>query len=92
LPVADSDHNRVNFPSPSGNYSDGLLGLRDLIEAAALLRGLPRIVPIAASVAEIQPMHMELPAPVCAARPMVGVLVRNTVVHVHPAAEALPTS
>jgi len=85
---------RVSEPRYASDFPRVLsahdIGLRDLIEAAALLRGLPRIVLITVSVAEIQPMQTELSAPVGAALGEVAALVRDIVARVRAAAEPPP--
>ncbi|MEY4387843.1 MAG: Hydrogenase 2 maturation protease [Verrucomicrobiota bacterium] len=53
------------------------IGLKDLIESAALLGDLPRVDLITISIAELNPMSMELSAPVAAALPQVQKLVES---------------
>jgi len=53
------------------------IGLRDLIEGAALLGPLPEIFLVTVSVASIQPMEIELSPPVQEALPRVTELVRK---------------
>ncbi len=53
------------------------IGLRDLVESAALLRGLPKIYLITVSVDTLQPMQMTLSAPVAAVLPEVVARVRT---------------
>ena len=55
------------------------IGLRDLIESAALLGPLPKIYLITVSVAELQPMEATLSAPVQAAIPQVQALVNDLI-------------
>jgi hydrogenase maturation protease len=53
------------------------IGLKDLIESAAVLGKLPQVDLITVSVAEIQSMSLELSAPVAAALPLVEAQVRQ---------------
>jgi|MudIll2142460700_1097286.scaffolds.fasta_scaffold427909_2 hydrogenase maturation protease len=55
------------------------IGLRDLIESAALLGPLPKIYLITVSVAELQPMETTLSEPVQSSIPRVHALVRDLV-------------
>jgi hydrogenase maturation protease len=55
------------------------IGLRDLIESAALLGPLPKIFLITVSVAELQPMETTLSAPVRASIPHVHALVSDLI-------------
>jgi hydrogenase maturation protease len=55
------------------------IGLRDLIESAALLRPLPRILLITVSIASMQPMEIELSPPLRDALPAITDLVRKIV-------------
>jgi hydrogenase maturation protease len=55
------------------------IGLRDLIESAALLGPLPKIFLITVSVAELQPMETTLSAPVQASIPRVHALVSDLI-------------
>jgi hydrogenase maturation protease len=53
------------------------IGLKDLIESAALLGSLPKIYLITVSIAEVQPMVMGLPPAVAASLPHVVGRVRE---------------
>jgi len=53
------------------------IGLRDLVEAASILHGLPNLTLVTVSIAEIRPMTMTLSDPVARAIPEIGVLVRS---------------
>jgi hydrogenase maturation protease len=55
------------------------IGLRDLIESAALLGELPRMHLVTVSVSDVQPMRLALSAAVENAIPRVVALVRSTV-------------
>lgn len=55
------------------------IGLRDLIESAALLGPLPKIFLITVSVAELQPMETTLSEPVRASIPHVHALVSDLI-------------
>jgi hydrogenase maturation protease len=55
------------------------IGLRDLIESAALLGPLPKIYLITVSVAELQPMETTLSEPVQASIPQVHSLVTDLI-------------
>ncbi len=55
------------------------IGLRDLVEAAALTGGLPRVLLVTVSVAELQPMQVGLSEAVAAALPGVVGRVRSLV-------------
>lgn len=65
------------------------IGLKDLIETAALLGDLPRVDLITVSVGGIGALGLELSAPVQAALPRVQALVRECL-ELHPAAAAAP--
>lgn len=75
-----------DFP-PSLTAHD--IGLKDLIETAALLGDLPRVDLITVSVGGIGALGLELSAPVQAALPRVQALVRECL-ELHPAAAAAP--
>ncbi len=53
------------------------IGLRDLVEAAALTGSLPRVLLVTVSVAELQPMQVSLSEQVAAALPCVVERVRS---------------
>jgi hydrogenase maturation protease len=53
------------------------IGLRDLVETAALLGTLPRIELVTISVADLQPMTLEISPPVAAALDKVESIVRK---------------
>ena len=55
------------------------IGLKDLVESAALLRTLPRVLLVTISVAELQPMQMTLSPAVEACLPLVIDTVRKLV-------------
>jgi hydrogenase maturation protease len=55
------------------------IGLRDLVETAALLGPLPDITLVTVTIAEIKSMVMELSPAVEAALPAVAALVRRTI-------------
>jgi hydrogenase maturation protease len=63
-----------DFP-PSLSAHD--IGLKDLVEAATLLGGLPDIELITVSVGKIQPMSLDLSPAVGAALPEIELLVRS---------------
>jgi hydrogenase maturation protease len=66
----------ADFPAALGAHD---IGLRDLVETAALLGPLPDITLVTVTVVEIKSMVMELSPAVEAALPEVAALVRRTI-------------
>jgi hydrogenase maturation protease len=79
---------RVREPRYPSDYPRSLtahdIGLRDLIESAALLGPMPRVILVTISVAEIQPMKLELSEGVQAALGQVETIVRELVAGPEP--------
>lgn len=64
------------------------IGLKDLVESAGLLGQLPRIFLVTVSVADVQPMHVELSPPIEASVNAVVDRVRGLVASLSSAAES----